>query len=81
MIHGCLSCFTASRYTVSHCPALMSPLPDRIVLVGLLATIGLCFALAFWSVKLSPRQEPSLQWRDGTPPTRIQGGPQAPQLL
>ena len=72
---------TVPHCTVSRSPALMSPLPDRIVLVGLLATIGLCFALAFWSVKLSPRQEPSLQWRDGTPPTRIQGGPQAPQLL
>jgi hypothetical protein len=58
----------------------MSPLPDRIVIVGLLATIGLCFALVFWSVKLSPRQEPSLQWRDG-PSTRLQGGQQAHQLL
>ncbi|MGB5135103.1 MAG: hypothetical protein WBN89_08010 [Prochlorococcaceae cyanobacterium] len=42
----------------------MNPLPDRVVLIGLLATIGLCFALVFWTVKLQPRLDPPLQWRD-----------------
>ncbi|MCP9926848.1 hypothetical protein [Cyanobium sp. CH-040] len=43
----------------------MNPLPDRVVLIGVLATIGLCFALVFWSVRLNPRLETPLQWRDG----------------
>jgi hypothetical protein len=42
----------------------MNPLPDRVVLTVLLTTIALCFALVFWSVKLQPRPEPPLQWRD-----------------
>jgi hypothetical protein len=43
----------------------MTPLPDRIVLIGLLATIGLCFALVLWTVKLNPSSpEQPLQWRD-----------------
>ena len=45
----------------------MNPLPDRVVLVGLLATIGLCFAIVLWSVKLQPRPEPDLQWREPKP--------------
>ncbi|MEX1316435.1 MAG: hypothetical protein AB1Z22_04805 [Synechococcaceae cyanobacterium] len=43
----------------------MNPLPDRVVLVALLSTIALCFALVLWSVKLQPSPEPPLQWRDG----------------
>ncbi len=43
----------------------MTPLPDRVVLIGLLATIGLCFALVLWTVKLRPSPEQQLQWRDG----------------
>jgi len=42
----------------------MNPLPDRVVILGLLITLGLCFALVFWSVRLNPGQEPPLQWRD-----------------
>ena len=42
----------------------MTPLPDRVVLVGLLATIGVCFALVLWTVKLNPSPEQPLQWRD-----------------
>jgi hypothetical protein len=42
----------------------MNPLPDRVVLVALLTTIALCFALVFWTVRLQPRPEPPLQWRD-----------------
>lgn len=45
----------------------MTPLPDRVVLLGLLITIATCFALVFWSVKLSPRQADPLRWRDGPP--------------
>jgi hypothetical protein len=45
----------------------MNPLPDRVVLVGLVATIGLCFALVLWTVKLQPHPEPQLQWRDSKP--------------
>lgn len=51
----------------------MNPLPDRVVLIGLVATIALCFALVFWTVRLQPRRVPPLQWRDApsaqiTPP-------------
>ena len=46
----------------------MNPLPDRLVILGLLITLGLCFALIFWSVKLNPRPEPQLQWRDRQAP-------------
>jgi hypothetical protein len=42
----------------------MNPLPDRVVLIGLIATIGLCFALVFWTVKLQPGPQQQLQWRD-----------------
>jgi len=30
------------------------PLPDRVVILGLLATLMLCFALVFWTVRLAP---------------------------
>jgi hypothetical protein len=43
----------------------MNPLPDRVVLLALLTTIALCFALVFWTARLQPRPEPPLQWRDG----------------
>jgi energy-converting hydrogenase Eha subunit F len=49
----------------------MNPLPDRVVILGLLITLGLCFALVFWSVKLNPRPEPQLQWRDGGPSAQL----------
>lgn len=32
----------------------MTPLPDRTVILGLLATVALCFALVFWFVKITP---------------------------
>ena len=53
----------------------MAPLPDRVVVVLLLATIGLCFALVFWSVRLQPA-EPPLQWRQG-PSAQVQPSPPA----
>ena len=41
------------------------PLPDRIVILGLLVTLMLCFALVFWSVRLAPGAGQSpLQWRE-----------------
>lgn len=43
----------------------MQPLPDRTVVLGLLATIGLVFALTFWLVRLAPSPEPPLLWREG----------------
>ena len=46
----------------------MTPWPDRAVILALLITLGLCFALVFWSVRLNPRPEPQLQWRDGQVP-------------
>jgi hypothetical protein len=42
----------------------MNPLPDRTVIVGLIATLGLVFALVFWFVRLSPSQEPPMLWRE-----------------
>lgn len=61
----------------------MNPLPDRVVIVGLLATLGICFALVFWTVRLHPAVDQPLQWRDSpnqpVTPNR-QSGP-SPQLL
>ncbi|MCX5950839.1 MAG: hypothetical protein NT158_06700 [Cyanobacteria bacterium] len=42
----------------------MTPLPDRAVILGLLITIGLCFAMAFWHARLHPPLAPPLLWRD-----------------
>lgn len=43
----------------------MVPWSDRAVILGLLATVGLCFALVFWFVRLQGPSEPPLQWRQG----------------
>lgn len=43
----------------------MNSLPDRVVIVGLVATLGLVFALVFWFVRLQPAKELPLQWRGG----------------
>jgi hypothetical protein len=43
----------------------MNQLPDRVVIVSLIATLGLVFALVFWFVRLQPARELPLQWRDG----------------
>lgn len=43
----------------------MTPLPDRTVIVVIVATIGLCFAMVFWTVRLQPA-DPPLQWRDNS---------------
>jgi hypothetical protein len=51
----------------------MTPLSDRVVIVALIATVALVFALVFWTVRLQPAPEQPLQWREG--PTRLhQGG-------
>ena len=43
----------------------MKPLPDRVVILGLVATVVMCFALVFWFVKgtPSPARDPML-WRE-----------------
>jgi hypothetical protein len=45
----------------------MNPLPDRTVILGMVITLGLVFALVFWFVRLAPSPEPALQWRDAAP--------------
>jgi hypothetical protein len=45
----------------------MTPWPDRVVIVGLVVTMGLCFALVFWFVRLHPAEPPPLEWRPSTP--------------
>lgn len=45
----------------------MSPWPDRVVIVGLLVTMGLSFALVFWFVRLHPAAPPPLEWRQSAP--------------
>ena len=52
----------------------MTPLPDRVVIVTIVATIGLCFALVFWTVRLQPG-EPPLRWRDGSTALQRQSVP------
>ena len=59
----------------------MNPLPDRTVVIGLVATLGVVFALVFWFVRLTPSQEPPLLWREApgqrTPTEqRRQAGPE-----
>ncbi len=41
----------------------MTPLPDRMVILALVITIGLCFAMAFWYARLHPPVAPPLLWR------------------
>ncbi|MFZ9974946.1 MAG: hypothetical protein ACO3FK_11785 [Vulcanococcus sp.] len=36
----------------------MNPLPDRTVILGMLITLGLVFAVVFWFVRLAPSPEP-----------------------
>jgi len=49
----------------------MTPLPDRVVILGLLATVALVFALVFWTVRLHPNHgQPPLLWREGGQPAR-----------
>jgi hypothetical protein len=50
----------------------MTPLPDRVVIAGLVLSLALCFGLAFWAARHAP-QAPPLQWRE-TPAPRS-GGP------
>ena len=54
----------------------MNPLPDRTVVIGLVATLGMVFALVFWFVRLTPSQEPPLLWRQTAPPERREQGDQ-----
>ncbi len=54
----------------------MNPLPDRVVIVAILSVVGLCFALVFWTVKLQPRLELPMQWRESPPAAPVKGLPQ-----
>ncbi|MFN5193505.1 MAG: hypothetical protein ACK5E6_03640 [Cyanobacteriota bacterium] len=45
----------------------MTPLPDRTVVLLMLISVALVFALVFWSVRLQPRNEPPLLWRQPAP--------------
>lgn len=51
----------------------MNPWSDRAVIGVLVATIGLVFALVFWSVRLQPPPEPPLLWRQNPAPARSAG--------
>ncbi|MCS5700021.1 hypothetical protein NZK32_13330 [Cyanobium sp. FGCU-52] len=54
----------------------MTPLPDRIVILGLVLAVGICFALAAWTARLAPAPDPPLQWRspEALPATPSRGG-------
>jgi hypothetical protein len=49
----------------------MNQLSDRVVIVVLIGTVALVFALVFWTVRLAPSPEPPLQWRQGAPEARV----------
>jgi hypothetical protein len=52
----------------------MGSLSDRTVIVSLLCTLGLVFALVFWYGKLNPPPEAPLLWKEA-PPSRSTPGP------
>lgn len=58
------------------------PLPDRVVIVGLISTLGLVFALIFWTVRLSPPGDGPLLWRQpgGVPALSAPTTPPRPPL-
>ena len=59
----------------------MNPLPDRTLILGMLITLGLVFALVFWFVRLAPSAGPALQWRDTAPlAPKPTPAPQKPRL-
>ena len=51
----------------------MTPLPDRVVIVALVSTVALVFALVFWSVRLHPAPQEPLLWRQAPAPLRSGG--------
>jgi hypothetical protein len=53
----------------------MNPLSDRVVVAVLIATVGLVFALIFWTARLAPPADAPLQWRDGAPEARLLSSP------
>ncbi|MFM7086496.1 MAG: hypothetical protein ACKOXO_05845 [Cyanobium sp.] len=50
----------------------MNPLPDRVVITVMAATVALVFALVFWSVRLQPSPEPPMLWRQA--PASLRSG-------
>lgn len=51
----------------------MNSLPDRVVIVALLTTVTLVFALVFWTVRLQPPAEAPLLWRQNPGATPMRG--------
>jgi hypothetical protein len=51
----------------------MTPLPDRVVILGLILGVALCFALAFWAARVGSGSEPPMLWR--TAPASRPAGP------
>ncbi|MFM7556501.1 MAG: hypothetical protein ACKPAH_14555 [Verrucomicrobiota bacterium] len=45
------------------------------MVVVLITTVALVFALVFWTVRLAPSPEPRLQWRQGAPEARLLAPP------
>jgi len=43
----------------------MTPFSDRVVIVALICTVALVFALVFWSARLQPAPTAPLLWRQG----------------
>jgi hypothetical protein len=58
----------------------MNPLSDRTVVVALLGTVALVFALIFWTVRMAP-PEPALRWREAAPQVRPAPSSTAPGTL
>ena len=48
----------------------MTPLPDRTVVIVLVSTVALVFAIVFWSVRLQPAPQAPLLWREAPAPLR-----------
>ena len=47
----------------------MTPLSDRLAVLLIVLTLGLVFALVFWTARLSGPSSPPLQWRDAPQPS------------
>lgn len=52
----------------------MTPLSDRVVILALAGTVALVFALVFWTVRLEPRPEAPLLWRQAPAAPARSGG-------
>lgn len=57
----------------------MGPLSDRSVIVAIVATLGLVFALVFWFARLNPPRPEPLLWKDPPGLQAPSPGPSRPQ--